>query len=1603
MKSRYFFRLTLALCVTITLFLVQPPNRASARAAQDKPGPVTQGSLLALDDAGQPTQLCPLKHTSVKAEISGFLSRVEVTQEFENPFKEKIEAVYTFPLPQNAAVDDMTMIVGERKVRGRIMRREEAQATYAAAKSKGQVASLLDQERPNIFTQSVANIMPGERVTVVISYVETLKYEDGSYQFVFPMVVGERYIPSSEAGQQQQADSLAHAQQGAPDAARLSPPSLPQGERAGHDISIEVALDAGVPLDSLASASHEVTTERQDWSRAVVRLKDQETIPNKDFILKYDVAGRKIEDAVLTHHSNRGGFFTMILQPPERVTAEDVMPKELVFVIDSSGSMGGFPFDKAVETAKLALDNLYPQDTFNLITFSGDEHILFPEPVAATPENLRRAKKFLDGSRSGGGTEMMKAVRAAFNPSDAQGHVRIVCFMTDGYVGNDMEILAEIQKRSNARVFAMGFGSAPNRFLLDKMAEYGLGEVEYVTETDADAKEVARRFHERVRNPLLTNLSIDWAGLPVADVYPQRIPDLFSAKPVVLTGRFTGAGKGVIRLKGKMSGRDFVREIPVELPEAQPQHDVLATLWARQRIDDLMGQDMAGAQAGSMKKELREEITQLGLDFRLMTQFTSFVAVGEEKLNDGNEPRRVDVPAVPVSTGDTAVAGSATANNPGSVSAYVTVEASGRSYINTSASSIVTVSTIENLPLNGRSFQSLLLLAPGTVSTGANQPGQTLPDQVSVNGQRPTSNSYFIDGVSANIGIAPGQNPGPTAAGTVPGMTASGGTSNLASVETMKEATIVTHNFQAEYGRSTGAQFSIVTRSGTNTFSGSLYEFFGNDALDASDWFANSRGLGQPPRRLNNFGGTFGGPLKRDKAFFFASYDGLRLRQPLVGLTDVPSIASRRLASLSLQSFLNAYPLPSGAERSDGFAEFAASDANPARHDAASFRADWNPTSSLSLSGRYNYAASNAQERGAGLFSLNTLNNVRSRTQTLTGSASYTLSPTVMAELRGNYSRLNARSILHLDEFGGAVVNANTSLSSNFDASQRAFSTFDLNGRNAALANGGDVANAQRQFNLVGSVTQIAGNHTLKFGADYRRLAPVIGVQPFEQSILFNRVATAIDGMASRVNLFARVGQEHPVFTNLSFYGQDEWHATSRLTLNYGLRWEINPPPSASEGPEPFSITDASDLSRLRLAASGARLWQTTYGNFAPRVGLAYQFSQARGRETVARASFNALYDIGSAEAGLAFSDSFPFLAGQTRFDVPFPSALIEPSTLNPQLPASVPFVAFDPHLKLPYTLQWAVDVEQSLGSDQLISASYVGSIGRRLLLAQTFLNPSPDFPLVRLTTNGAESDYQAMQLQFNRRLSHGLQAMASYTWAKSIDNASQDSLSRTLLRSSDAQQERAVSDFDVRHLLNAMLTYSLPSPRLNGWSYALLRNWSIDAIFNARGARPINVVYGVPTSYGFAYLRPDLLAGVPIYLDDAAEGGGRRLNPAAFAIPSGGRQGTLGRNSLRGFPLYQFDLALSRQFNFTERVKLQFKVAAFNLFNHPNFEDPLGTDTSLGSRLSAAGAFLPNETFGRSASLLGRSLWGGAGRSFSSFYQVGGPRTLQLSLKLQF
>ena len=1494
-----------ALSLTVVFMVSTIVHDETAAAAAAQTTEVTEGALQYIDSDGKPAE-CPLKHTEVKAEVSGFLSRVTVTQDFENTIENKIEAIYKFPLPQAAAVDDLTMLIGDRTVTGKIMRREEAKKAYDEAKQVGRVASLLNQERPNIFTQQVANIMPGQRIRIIISYVETLKYEDGSYEWSFPMVVAKRYTPAADPRQEAPA---ADADQ---NASPINPTYARPGTRAGHDISLEIDLDAGVPIVGVNSESHETEVQQINERRAVVRLKDRTTIPNKDFLLKYRVAAGTINDAVLAHRSERGGFFTLILQPPQRVAAEDVMPKELIFVLDTSGSMEGFPIRKAIETMDLALNNLYPHDTFNLITFAGETSILFEQPVLATPENLHRAKKFLASRKSDGGTEMMNAIKAALQPSESHDHVRIVCFMTDGQVGNDFEILAEVQKHPNARVFAMGFSSSPNRYLLDKMAEYGLGEVDYVSEA-GDTSAVARRFNERVRNPLLTDISIEWSNLPVAEVYPKRIPDLFDVKPVILSGRYNGGGKGTIRLKGKVAGHDFVRDIPVEWPEAEADHDVLATLWGRRKIDDLMSEEIAGIGDQTVRTQKREEIVQVGLNFRLMTQYTSFIAIDDVVFTGGEEPERVNVPVEPAS-------GSVADTSSCQLVMSASVQCVG------SSQNAMEGRSLQDLPIQGRSFVNFVALIPGVTASSNTT-------NLAVNGQRPTSNELKLDGVNANFGIAAG---GAFASGNLPALTASGGANGIATLGAIQEVKIQSSAVQAEYGRGAGAHVEVITRSGTNAFHGSVFHFFGNDALDANDWFANSRGLKQPPKRLNFLGGTLGGPIRKDHTFFFASYEGMRLRQPVVGMTDVPSLDSRAAAPLAMRPFLDVFPSPNGASRADGFAEFAASFANPARHDAGSISLDHSLNDKTMLRGRYHFADSDATLRGPNGFSLNTLNRIQNRSQLITGSLTSTLSSVSVLDLRANYSRARVNGRYLLDQFGGAAIPDAPFPASSF--------TFDLNSRNAAWMFGDEQSNLQRQFNLAGSMETVRGTHLLKLGGDYRRLWPSIDLRAAELNALFDGMEQASTGVATRVNLLRFGDPGNPVFHNLSLFAQDQWRQASRFTLTYGLRWELVPQPST--GGHAFAVDQVDYPTTLKLAAPGSSLWKTRFLNFAPRLGAAYTISDQSGRELLLRGGAGIIHDLGGDRSGDIFANSIPFVSGGAVFNAPFPIVAA------PNASSGLPFMAFDPRLKLPYVINWSVALQQSLGRLQAISASYLGSSGKRLLHTETLLDHNPDFNFLRLTTNRGESSYRALQLKFERPLRNGFGALVSYTWARSMDNIPDDSARRVVITGFDLQP----SDFDVHHQLTGFATYDLPAPMRAGIGNKLLRNWAVDSIFNARSARPLKFVTMAPTSFGVAYQQQDV--------------------------------------SERGFPLYQFDLALRRKFAFSEAVVLQVQADAFNAFNHPNFEDPVGNDLVLGSELRQ------NLAFGQSTSMSGRSLASGG---FPSFYSFGGSRAMRFSVKLLF
>ena len=603
------------------------------------------------DPPNAPLEL-PLKHTRVEAEIKGFVSRVKVIQVYENPCPTPIEAIYVFPLPQNAAVNDMSIRIGDRLIRGDIKKRDEARKIYENAKRTGKTAALLDQERPNIFSQSVANIMPGHEIQIEITYDEALTYEKGGYEFVFPMVVGPRFIPGSPIGKQGGGWSPDTDQ--VPDASNITPPVLKPGERNGHDIELTVRLNAGLPIHGLRSPTHEIridpapADDRPIAQPVTVRLAPRDTVPNKDFVLRYDVAGKKPEMALLSQHDGQDGVFLLMFQPPESAAPEEITPKEMVFVMDCSGSMSGEPIALAKQAVRYALNHLNPNDTFQIIRFSESASPFSPQPLPATPENIRRGLSYLNGLNGEGGTMMIEGIKAALDYPHEENRLRIVCFMTDGYIGNETEILAAIGEKLGVqtRLFSLGVGSSVNRYLLERMAEVGRGEVQYILLNEKPDRTV-EKFYERVRHPVLTDLRIDWGNLEVTDLTPARIKDLFVGQPIFLLGRYQQPAQGGIRILGNMAGKEVEFPLSVKLNELEvsepqtlpPAPSALASLWARSRIRELEAEQYGGENADTVKA-----ITELALKYRLMSAYTSFVAVEEKIVNESGRVQTIHVP-----------------------------------------------------------------------------------------------------------------------------------------------------------------------------------------------------------------------------------------------------------------------------------------------------------------------------------------------------------------------------------------------------------------------------------------------------------------------------------------------------------------------------------------------------------------------------------------------------------------------------------------------------------------------------------------------------------------------------------------------------------------------------------------------------------------------------------------------------------------------------------------------------------------------------------------------------------------------------------------------
>ena len=938
--------------------------------------------------------------------------------------------------------------------------------------------------------------------------------------------------------------------------------------------------------------------------------------------------------------------------------------------------------------------------------------------------------------------------------------------------------------------------------------------------------------------------------------------------------------------------------------------------------------------------------------------------------------------------------------------------------LNTQTATVSTVidrQFVENMPLNGRTFQTLIELTPGVaVTTGSNFNGT-----FSVNGQRQDANSFTVDGVSANVGFTPspgsaftigGSQPG----GNLPNLTSLGTTQSLVSVDAMQEFRVQTSTYSAQYGRQPGGQVSIMTRSGTNSWHGTVSEYLRNTVFDANNWFANNTGRPRPPEQQNDFGGTFGGPLKiphvyngKDRTFFFFSYEGLRLRQPTFAFTNVPTVALRQAAPVSLQPILNAFPIPNCAAGAspascsnnlgNGLGDFAASYSNPATLNATSLRLDHVFNDHWTGFGRYSYAPSSFASRiGANLA---IISGSKSMTQTATLGLSGLLTSRLTNDFRVNYTSAPASQNVINDDFGGAVpagVNAIVPAQFLRNSTQGVVSLIfpGATAGNASWDVVGGLTENEKQFNVVDTVAYQLGSHQFTFGTDWRRLEPFQQENQYLLQANFTNQQQILNGLAPTASLRAQ-NVANPVYLNFSAFAQDNWKLSQRLTLDLGLRWDVNPAPGAADGVIPPAVNQSKNFATMALDAPGTPNWKTTYNNFAPRLGVAFAVSQKPGHELVVRSGFGVFYDSGNNLGSAAFN-SYPFniIKSLTNLAFPINPTQVAPPPIPPLSNLTPPYgtlFLFDPDLKLPYTLEWSLALEQALSHNDTVSVSYVGNSGERLLQNQQYVISSinPNFTTINLTTNQSTSSYNALQAQYRRHLSQGLQALLSYTWSHSIDTASTDA-------ASVFPPIKGNSAYDVPQLLAGALTYNLPSPGDNRWLDAMVGHWSASSNIHAQSGIPVNVIASQtlnPATGTFTIAFPNVVPGTPYYLNGSActasNGGhpcpgGQRINPAAFKAPSAGQNGDLGRDVLRGLPSWQVDFALQREFGITEKLKLEFRAEAFNVLNHPNFGLP---NVTLGAL-----------NFGQPTNTLNAALPG-----VNPLYQMGGPRSLQFALRLTF
>ncbi|MCM1327325.1 MAG: VIT and VWA domain-containing protein [Bacteroidales bacterium] len=592
--------------------------------------------ILNEESPDSPVDRFPLKSTDVTTNISGIIAETYVRQTYVNEGSTPINARYVFPVSTDVTVHGMKMEIGGQIVTAQIKEKEEAKKEYEEAKSEGKSASLLQQKRPNVFTMDVANIMPGETASIELHYTEMITPVEGTYEFVFPTVVGPRFIAPDASEKENGDNTKTDTANAETDWAVI--PYLSEGETPSSEYHITVNLATGVPIGELSCKSHEIQVEKENDSTARITLQNPEDYAgNRDFILKYKLTGEEIKSGLVFTEGESENYFMLTLQPPERYTLETIPPREYIFVLDVSGSMNGYPLDTAKELIQNLVSGLRESDTFNLILFSGDSAQLSPTSLPATKQNIKKAAKMISAGYGSGGTSLAPALENALAIPADENVARSIVIITDGYISNEQSIFDLINENmGSASFFSFGIGKAVNSYLIEGIATAGFGESFLVTDS-ADAEDCAERFRTYIQSPLLTNISVTYDGFDVYDVEPAVPATLFAQKPIVLFGKWKGNPEGTIRITGKTGNQDYSEEISVADVAVTKDSDALRYLWARKRLERL-------TDYGSIRNDssIKEEVTNLGLTYNLATPYTSFIAVIDTVKNPEGESTDVD-------------------------------------------------------------------------------------------------------------------------------------------------------------------------------------------------------------------------------------------------------------------------------------------------------------------------------------------------------------------------------------------------------------------------------------------------------------------------------------------------------------------------------------------------------------------------------------------------------------------------------------------------------------------------------------------------------------------------------------------------------------------------------------------------------------------------------------------------------------------------------------------------------------------------------------------------------------------------------------------------